>query len=341
MSKNLILVTGGAGFIGTHILVELIKANYEVLVLDNFSNSSIHSISQVEKITGTHINYIHGDIRDKNILKQLFSLHKISSVIHLAGLKAVGESVLKPIDYYDNNVCGTITLIETMEAFGVRRIIFSSSATVYGSPTNLPINEESPLVQPTNPYGRSKLFIENILSDKFVSNKDWSIVNLRYFNPIGAHPSGLIGEDPKNLPNNIMPIITQCAIGKIPKISIFGDDYDTPDGTGVRDYIHVVDLARGHVAALNYSQSTNQLISINLGTGKGYSVLELIRTFKEVNNLELNYEIKPRRKGDVSACYSDPSLAKKILKWEAHHNLEEMCRDSWNFQKKNPTGFNT
>jgi len=340
MSKNLILVTGGAGFIGTHILVELVKANYEVLVLDNFSNSSVHSISQVEKITGMHINYIHGDIRDKNILKQLFSLHKISSVIHLAGLKAVGESVLKPIDYYDNNVCGTIALIETMEAFGVRRIIFSSSATVYGSPTNLPINEESPLVQPTNPYGRSKLFIENILSDKFVSNKDWSIVNLRYFNPIGAHPSGLIGEDPKNLPNNIMPIITQCAIGQIPKISIFGDDYDTPDGTGIRDYIHVVDLARGHVAALNYSQSTNQLISINLGTGKGYSVLELIRTFKEVNNLELNYEIKPRRKGDVSECYSDPGLAKKILKWEAHHNLEEMCRDSWNFQKKNPTGFN-
>jgi len=341
MSKNLILVTGGAGFIGTHILVELIKANYEVLVLDNFSSSSVHSISQVEKITGTHINYINGDIRDKKILKELFSLHKISSVIHLAGLKAVGESILKPLEYYDNNVCGTIALIETMEAFGVRRIIFSSSATVYGSPTNLPINEESPLVQPTNPYGKSKLFIENILSDKFVSNKDWSIVNLRYFNPIGAHPSGLIGEDPKNLPNNIMPIITQCAIGKIPKISIFGDDYDTPDGTGVRDYIHVVDLARGHVAAINYSQSTNQLTSINLGTGKGYSVLELIKTFKEVNNLELNYEIKPRREGDVSACYSDPALAKKILNWETHHNLEDMCKHSWNFQKKNPNGFNT
>jgi len=341
MSKNLILVTGGAGFIGTHILVELIKANYEVLVLDNFSSSSVHSISQVEKITGTHINYINGDIRDKKILKELFSLHKISSVIHLAGLKAVGESILKPLEYYDNNVCGTIALIETMEAFGVRRIIFSSSATVYGSPTILPINEESPLVQPTNPYGKSKLFIENILSDKFVSNKDWSIVNLRYFNPIGAHPSGLIGEDPKNLPNNIMPIITQCAIGKIPKISIFGDDYDTPDGTGVRDYIHVVDLARGHVAAINYSQSTNQLTSINLGTGKGYSVLELIKTFKEVNNLELNYEIKPRREGDVSACYSDPALAKKILNWETHHNLEDMCKHSWNFQKKNPNGFNT
>ena len=339
MKLKKILVTGGAGYIGSHTLIELSKAGYDFIVYDNLSNSSRESLERVEKIISKDIIFEEGDIRDKKILKQLFSLHKISSVIHLAGLKAVGESVLKPIDYYDNNVCGTIALIETMEAFGVRRIIFSSSATVYGSPTNLPINEESPLVQPTNPYGRSKLFIENILSDKFVSNKDWSIVNLRYFNPIGAHPSGLIGEDPKNLPNNIMPIITQCAIGKIPKISIFGDDYDTPDGTGVRDYIHVVDLARGHVAALNYSQSTNQLISINLGTGKGYSVLELIRTFKEVNNLELNYEIKPRRKGDVSACYSDPSLAKKILKWEAHHNLEEMCRDSWNFQKKNPTGF--
>jgi len=341
MSKNLILVTGGAGFIGTHILVELVKANYEVLVLDNFSNSSVHSISQVEKITGMHINYVPGDVRDKNILKELFSLHKISSVIHLAGLKAVGESVLKPVEYYDNNVCGTIALTQTMEAFGVRRIIFSSSATVYGSPTNLPINEKSPIVQPTNPYGKSKLFIEDILNDKFLSNKDWSIVNLRYFNPIGAHPSGLIGEDPKNLPNNIMPIITQCAIGKIPKISIFGDDYDTPDGTGVRDYIHVVDLARGHVAALNYSQSTNQFTSINLGTGKGYSVLELIKTFEAVNNVKLNYEIKSRRKGDVSACYSDPGLAKKILEWEAHHNLEDMCKHSWNFQRKNPNGFNS
>jgi len=341
MSKDIILVTGGAGYIGTHILVELIKADYEVIVFDNFSNSSVKSISQVEKLTGAHIRYVPGDVRDKKILKELFSFHKISSVIHLAGLKAVGESVLKPIEYYDNNVCGTIALLETMEAFGVRRIIFSSSATVYGSPANLPINEESPLVQPTNPYGKSKLFIEDILSDKFVSNKDWTIVNLRYFNPIGAHPSGLIGEDPKNLPNNIMPIITQCAIGKIPKISIFGDDYDTPDGTGVRDYIHVVDLARGHVAALNYSQSTNQLISINLGTGKGYSVLELIKTFEAVNNVKLNYEIKPRREGDVSACYSNSVLAKKILKWEAHHNLEDMCKHSWNFQKKNPNGFKT
>ena len=335
-----ILVTGGAGYIGTHTLVELIENGYEPIVFDNFVNSSEKSLQRVQQITGKKISYVNGDIRNYDSLESVFSSHEFQGVIHFAGLKAVGESVEKPILYYENNVYGSLQLLKAMATYNVKTIVFSSSATVYGDPISLPLDESMPTGKPTNPYGMSKLMIENILTDIHKNDKSWRIVSLRYFNPVGAHESGLIGEDPTGIPNNLMPFITQTATGKREKLSVFGGDYDTHDGTGVRDYIHVVDLAKGHIQALKKTEQESGLWTINLGTGTGYSVLDLIQAFEEVSNKKIPYEIVSRRPGDVASCYADPKFAKQILGWDAKLGLNDMCSDSWRWQSNNPNGYN-
>ena len=333
----MILVTGGAGYIGSHTVVELIGEGYPLVVLDNLCNSSKASIERVEKITGIKVEFVEGDICDPQFLTKLFNTYCFESVIHFAGLKAVGESVSDPLRYYENNVGGTVNLLRIMNRFGCKSIVFSSSATVYGDPHNVPITEDFPL-SAANPYGASKLMVEDILRDLYKSDSSWNIALLRYFNPIGAHPSGLIGEDPNGVPNNLLPFIAQVAIGKLPKLSVFGDDYPTKDGTGVRDYLHVVDLAKGHVKALKAFKS-HPFFTVNLGTGKGYSVLEMINTFKTVSNKKIPFEIKPRRAGDVAECYASPHKAKEVLNWTAELGLEEMCHDTWNWQSQNPNGY--
>jgi UDP-glucose 4-epimerase len=333
-----ILVTGGAGYIGSHTCVLLIEAGHEVIIFDNFSNASKESIRRVEQIVQTRVPYIEGDIRSREDLAKVFDAHHIDAVIHFAGLKAVGESVEKPLAYYDNNVSGTIVLCEVMQKYGCKSIVFSSSATVYGDPHTTPIKENFPL-SATNPYGRSKLFIEEILRDLYVSDNAWKVVLLRYFNPVGAHHSGTIGEDPSGIPNNLMPFIAQTAVGKREKLSVFGDDYDTHDGTGVRDYIHVVDLAKGHLNAIEKLQDFDEVVTINLGTGKGYSVLDVVKAFEEASGKQVPYAIEPRRAGDIATCFADPAYAKEILAWEAEKELTQMCEDSWRWQSQNPKGY--
>jgi UDP-glucose 4-epimerase len=335
-----ILVTGGAGYIGTHTLVELIANGYEPVVFDNLSNSSEKSLQRVAQITGKQVSFIQGDIRDFEILNTVFSEYTFESVIHFAGLKAVGESVNNPIMYYENNVYGSMQLFKVMALHNVKTIVFSSSATVYGDPVSLPLNESMPTGQPTNPYGMSKLVIENMLHDIYNSDNTWRIVNLRYFNPVGAHESGLIGEDPSGIPNNLMPFITQTATGKREKLSVFGSDYDTHDGTGVRDYIHVVDLAKGHIKALQKTEDAAGLWTVNLGTGTGYSVLDIIKAFEQASQKHISYELVDRRAGDVASCYADPKYAKQVLNWEASLSLDDMCSDSWRWQSMNPNGYN-
>ncbi len=336
--SSTILVTGGAGYIGSHTVVLLIEAGYNVLIFDNFSNASKESIKRVEKIVGKSIPVVEGDIRNREDLKKVFENHTIDSVIHFAGLKAVGESVEKPLKYYDNNVTGTVTLCEVMSEYGCKSIVFSSSATVYGDPHTTPIKEDFPL-SATNPYGRSKLFIEEILRDLYISDNTWKVILLRYFNPVGAHGSGTIGEDPNGIPNNLMPYITQTAVGKLSCLGVFGDDYDTHDGTGVRDYIHVVDLANGHLKAIEKIDGINEVLTVNLGTGKGYSVLDMVKAFEKASGKEVPYCIAPRRAGDIAKCYADPSYAKEVLSWEATKGIDEMCQDSWRWQEANPKGY--
>lgn len=334
-----ILVTGGAGYIGSHTCVELLEAGYDVIVIDNLSNSSDRSLERVQKITGKSLTFYREDIFNKAVLTQIFELENIEAVVHFAGFKAVGESVEKPLEYYHNNIAGTLVLCDVMREFGVKSIVFSSSATVYGNPKTVPISEEFPL-SATNPYGRTKLMLEEIFRDLYVSDNDWRVALLRYFNPIGAHESGIIGEDPRGIPNNLVPYITQVAVGKLDKLSVFGDDYDTPDGTGVRDYIHVTDLALGHVKALEKLQSSSGVFTYNLGTGVGYSVLDIVKAFSKVVGKDIPYEVQPRRLGDIATCYADPSLAKEELGWEAVRDLDKMCEDSWRWQKNNPQGYN-
>lgn len=332
-----VLVTGGAGFIGSHTVVELLDAGYEVVVVDNLSNASEESMRRVKEITGKSFDFYVADVRDRAKLEEIFSAHNVDWVIHFAGLKAVGESVQKPVLYYDNNLISTLVLLETMEKFGVRNFVFSSSATVYGEPERLPLDEDCRLMT-TNPYGTTKLMQEQMLKDLYRADNRWNIALLRYFNPVGAHPSGRIGEDPKGIPNNLMPYVAQVASGKLQKIGVFGNDYPTPDGTGVRDYIHVVDLARGHVAAIAKLREPGVHI-YNLGTGNGYSVLDMIHAFEKACGKKLPYEIKSRRAGDVPACYASSKKAEEELGWKAQYDLEDMCRDQWNWQKNNPNGY--
>lgn len=349
--KNKILVTGGAGYIGTHTCIALHEVGYDIVVYDNLSNSSRESINRVSNLIGQPIDFIEGDIRDAEMLRQVFSSHHFFGVIHFAGLKAVGESVAKPLLYYNNNVSGTITLLEVMAEYDVKNLVFSSSATVYGDPEVLPIDEKSPR-SCTNPYGQSKLAVEHILEDLAVSDDSWNLIALRYFNPVGAHLSGQIGEDPNDIPNNLMPYISQVAVGKLAKLNIFGNDYPTTDGTGVRDFIHVTDLAQGHVAALNYLEQKISLneykndqeysvgfLPINLGTGKGTSVLELISTFSKVSGQAVPYQFASRRAGDIASCYASADKAKELLGWEAKLSITDMCQDSWRWQSMNPNGY--
>ena len=334
-----ILVTGGAGFIGSHTVVELQEAGYDVVVLDNLSNSSEKSLERVEKITGKKVPFYKADILDREALEQIFAAEKIEAVIHFAGLKAVGESVAKPWEYYENNIAGTLTLVDVMRKHGVKNIIFSSSATVYGNPAFIPITEECPKGQCTNPYGWTKSMLEQILSDIQKADNEWNVILLRYFNPIGAHKSGTIGENPSGIPNNLMPYITQVAVRKREKLGVFGNDYDTHDGTGVRDYIHVVDLARGHVKALKKVEEKAGLKIYNLGTGVGYSVLDIVKNFEEATGVKIPYEIQARRPGDIATCYSDAAKAREELGWVAQYGIREMCEDSWRWQKNNPNGY--
>ena len=339
--KNKILVTGGAGYIGTHTCIALHEAGYEIVVYDNLSNSSREAINRVSALIGQPIEFIEGDIRDAESLRQVFSSHHFFGVIHFAGLKAVGESVAKPLLYYNNNVSGTITLLEVMAEYDVKNLVFSSSATVYGDPEILPIDEKSPR-SCTNPYGQSKLVVEYILEDLAVSDSSWNLITLRYFNPIGAHPSGQIGEDPNDIPNNLMPYISQVAVGKLEQLSIFGSDYPTVDGTGVRDFIHVTDLAQGHVAALSYLEQQVApvgFLPINLGSGKGSSVLELVTAFENVTGQKIPYQFTDRRAGDIASCYASADKAKELLGWEAKLSITEMCQDTWRWQSKNPNGY--
>ena len=333
-----ILVTGGAGFIGSHTLVELLNSGHDVIVIDNLSNASKISLERVKEITGKDILFYEADIRDRAVLDRIFEEHPIDAVIHFAGLKAVGESVAKPIEYYDNNLVGTLVLLEAMRDHGVKKLIFSSSATVYGTPEQLPLTETCKVGGTTNPYGTSKYFQERMLEDVCVSDKEWSVILLRYFNPVGAHPSGRIGEDPKGIPNNLMPYVAQVASGKLERIGVFGNDYPTPDGTGVRDYIHVVDLARGHLAALKKLEEPGVHV-YNLGTGVGYSVLDMIHAFEKACGKTLPYAILPRRAGDIASCYASSEKAERELGWKAEYGIEEMCRDQWNWQKNNPEGY--
>lgn len=334
----MILVTGGTGYIGSHTAVELIQAGHEIIILDNLSNSSPGVLDRIAAITGTRPHFVHGDIRDPDALAKLFASHSIDGVIHFAGLKAVGESVEHPLRYYDNNVVGTLRLLEAMAAAEVSSLVFSSSATVYGDPHTLPIREDFPL-QATNPYGRTKLFIEEMLRDFALAHPAWRIALLRYFNPVGAHASGLIGEDPRGIPNNLMPYVAQVAVGRRAELNVFGDDYPTPDGTGVRDYIHVVDLAQGHLAAWRALADRAGVLTVNLGTGRGYSVLEVIRTFETASGRTVPFRIAPRRAGDVAACYADPTLANALLRWQAVRDLDTMCQDAWRWQQGNPDGY--
>jgi len=333
-----ILVTGGAGYIGSHTCLELLNAGFEVVVLDNFSNSKMESLKRVEKLAGRSLLIRNGDVRDRTALRELFLKHDVSAVIHFAGHKAVGESIRKPLIYYDNNVSGSIALVEVMSEFDVKRIVFSSSATVYDMPDNIQIREDCPL-GPINPYGRSKLMVEQVYQDLSASDDQWKIAILRYFNPVGAHESGMIGEDPSGIPNNLMPYITQVAIGRLAELNVFGSDYPTIDGTGVRDYIHVVDLALGHLAALQALDNHFGLITVNLGTGKGCSVLELVREFEKASGKAIPYRIVARRPGDVATCFADPSLAESLLGWKAKLDISAMCQDAWRWQSKNPQGY--
>ncbi len=328
-----ILVTGGAGFIGSHTVVELLNSGYEVVIVDNFSNSNSKSLEAIKKITGKDFKFYEIDILDTEKLNKVFEENPdITSVIHFAAFKAVGESVAKPIEYYQNNITGTLSLVSCMKKHNVKKIVFSSSATVYGNPKTVPIKEDFSK-HATNPYGQTKVMVEQILEDIYVSDNGWSVILLRYFNPIGAHESGLIGEMPNGIPNNLMPYINQVALGKIDHLNIFGNDYPTPDGTGVRDYIHVVDLAKGHIKAIERTEKMTGVESYNLGTGKGYSVLEIVNNFEKATGIKIKYEIAQRRPGDIAECYADPSKAEKILGWKAEKNLEDMCKDSWNFTK--------
>lgn len=333
-----VLVTGGAGYIGSHTVLVLLEAGYRVVVLDNLANSSRESLRRVERLTGKDLVFVEGDIRDRVCLDQLFSDFPVAGVIHFAGLKAVGESVAQPLRYYDCNVVGTIRLLEAMEQAGVRTLVFSSSATVYGDPATVPIREDFPL-SATNPYGASKLHIEDMLRDLHVADDRWCLALLRYFNPVGAHESGEIGEDPAGIPNNLMPFVAQVAVGKREKLSVFGADYPTEDGTGVRDYIHVMDLARGHLAALEALESSGGILTTNLGTGRGYSVLEMIQAFVRASGRDVPYEVVARRPGDIASCYADPAHAKAVLGWQAGLGIDDMCRDHWRWQEKNPEGF--
>ncbi len=333
-----ILITGGAGYIGSHTCIEMINAGYEVVVIDNLDNSSAESLKRVEKITGTKVKFYKKDVRDKDALRKIFKKNKIDAVIHFAGLKAVGESVREPIMYYNNNLQNTIALLEVMAEFNVKKIVFSSSATVYGVATEMPLVEGMPLGA-INPYGRTKYFIEEILRDLYVSDNEWCIALLRYFNPIGAHKSGLIGENPKGIPNNLMPYISQVAVGKLEKLHVFGNDYNTVDGTGVRDYIHVVDLAIGHVKAIDWALKNKKCEAFNLGTGNGTSVLQLRDAFVKVSGIDVPYVIDPRRPGDPDEVYADATKAKEVLGWEAKYGIEEMCEDTWRWQSGNPKGY--
>ncbi len=333
-----ILVTGGAGYIGSHTCVELLNENYDVIVLDNLSNSCEEALTRVEKITGKSLEFYNADLLNRQDIHNIFSKHKIDAVIHFAGLKAVGESVSIPLKYFHNNITGTLNLLEIMNEFNVKNIVFSSSATVYGNPASLPIKENFPL-SATNPYGRTKLMIEEILQDLYVSDDRWNIALLRYFNPVGAHESGTIGEDPAGIPNNLVPYISKVGVGILKEVNVFGDDYDTPDGTGVRDYIHVKDLALGHIKTLPKLFTNPGVVIYNLGTGQGYSVLEMIKGFEKASGKEVSYKIVDRRPGDIAACYADPLKAKKELGWHAKKTLDDMCQDTWKWQKNNPDGY--
>jgi len=335
----MIFITGGAGYIGSHTCVELLNAGQQVTVFDNFANSQPEALARVERITGKKVTFIEGDIRDQAALQSALQASGAKAVIHFAGLKAVGESVAQPLRYYDNNVLGTLRLLEAMQACGVKTLVFSSSATVYGDPQRLPLTEDHPL-SATNPYGQTKLVIENMLRDLNASDPSWRIGILRYFNPVGAHASGLIGEDPQGIPNNLMPFVAQVAVGKRPFLNVWGNDYATPDGTGVRDYIHVVDLALGHLAALNTLQADGaQSFAVNLGTGVGYSVLDMVQAFEAASGQPVPYQISPRRPGDVAACYADPAYASSLLGWQAQRDLQTMCADAWRWQSANPNGY--
>ena len=334
-----ILVTGGAGYIGSHTCVELLNAGYDIVVLDNFSNSKKEVLNRITELTGKHFPFYKIDIRNSEQMAKMFQQENIEAVIHFAGLKAVGESCEKPLEYYDNNVSGTVKLLQVMRTFGCKKFVFSSSATVYGGENVSPLKEDMKTGGVTNPYGRTKLMIENILADLYASDKEWSIERLRYFNPIGAHESGRIGEDPSGIPNNLMPYITQVAVGKRPYLNVFGDDYDTHDGTGVRDYIHVVDLAKGHIVAVEQAMKETGLFTYNLGTGVGYSVLDVVKAFEKASGQKIEYKICPRRPGDIATCYSDPSKALECLGWKTAFDLERMCEDSWRWQKNNPKGY--
>ncbi|MFR4987448.1 MAG: UDP-glucose 4-epimerase GalE [Lachnospirales bacterium] len=334
-----ILVTGGAGYIGSHTCVELLKEGYEVVVLDNLCNSSKKSLDRVFEITGKKIKFYEEDLLNKDGVRKVFENEKIDAVIHFAALKAVGESVKKPLQYYHNNITGTLVLCEVMEEFNVKNIVFSSSATVYGDPKVVPITEDCPKGVITNPYGQTKSMMEQILTDFNVADPSFNVVLLRYFNPVGAHESGLIGEDPKGIPNNLMPYISQVAVGKLDCLGVFGNDYDTKDGTGIRDYIHVVDLSIGHIKALKKLEKDKGVFIYNLGTGVGYSVLDMVKAFEKASNIKVKYEFKPRRAGDIAKCYADPSKAERELGWKAERNLEQMCSDTWKWQTNNPNGY--
>ena len=335
-----ILVTGGAGYIGSHTCIELLNQGQEVVVVDNLCNSSEESFNRVKQITGKDVTFYKADLLDKAAMEEIFSKETVDAVIHFAGLKAVGESVAKPLEYYHNNITGTLVLCDVMRNHGVKKIIFSSSATVYGDPAFVPITEDCPKGKITNPYGQTKSMLEQILTDLHTADPEWSVILLRYFNPVGAHKSGLIGEDPAGIPNNLTPYITQVAVGKLKEVGVFGNDYDTPDGTGVRDYIHVVDLAIGHVKAVDkLAQSEPDVRIYNLGTGKGFSVLQMIEAFSKACRKQIPYAIKPRRPGDIAECYADAALAKKELGWEAERGIDEMCEDSWRWQSNNPNGY--
>ncbi len=335
-----ILLTGGAGYIGSHTAIELLDMGHDVVIADNFSNSKPEALNRIKEITGRDLVFYEADVCDGAAMDKLFSENRIDCVIHFAGLKAVGESCKIPIKYYRNNLDSTLTLLENMEKHKVNNFVFSSSATVYGDSDKMPLTEDMPALTSGSPYGRTKLMIEQILADAAAANPDLSVVLLRYFNPIGAHKSGRIGEDPDGIPNNLMPYISQVAVGKLPKLGIFGSDYPTPDGTCIRDYIHVVDLAKGHAKAIDYAVAHKGVEAFNLGTGVGYSVLDIVKSFIKVNNIDLKYEMQPRRPGDIPICYSDPSKAEKMLGWKAELTIEDMCRDSWNWQKNNPNGLN-
>ena len=334
-----VLVTGGAGYIGSHTCVELLEAGYEVVVVDNLYNASPKAIDRVEEITGKKVTFYEADLLDKEALEKIFANHDIDAVIHFAGYKAVGESVQKPIEYYHNNMTGTLILCDVMRNHGVKNIVFSSSATVYGDPAQIPITENCPKGQPTNPYGWTKSMLEQVLTDIHTSDPEWNVILLRYFNPIGAHKSGIIGEDPKGIPNNLVPYIAQVAVGKRAALGVFGNDYDTPDGTGVRDYIHVVDLAVGHVKAIEKIKQNPGVEVYNLGTGNGYSVLQVVEAFGKACGHPIPYEIKPRREGDIATCYCDPEKAKNDLGWTAKYGVDEMCQDTWRWQSGNPNGY--